>query len=147
MRHLATAAALFAATLLPGGLVGADASTTTTAPRGPAATPAIQARERSMVKVALYVRLEAKPGQEAALEAFLRNALPIAQGEATTPVWFALKFGPRSFGIFDAFIDEPGRQAHLEGAIARALLGRADELLASPPVIEKIDLLAAKVPG
>jgi quinol monooxygenase YgiN len=97
-----------------------------------------------MVKLALYVRLEAKPGKEATLKAFLESALPLAQGE---PVWFALQFGPSTFGIFDAFADEAGRQAHLGGAIAAALMSKADELLAAPPTIEKVDLLAAKLPG
>jgi quinol monooxygenase YgiN len=103
--------------------------------------------ERPMVKLALYVRLEAKPGQEATLKAFLESALPLAQGEASTPVWFALQFGPSTFGIFDAFADEAGRQAHLGGAIAAALMSKAGELLAVPPTIEKVDLLAAKLPG
>ena len=98
-------------------------------------------------KLALYVRLEAKPGKEATLKAFLESALPLAQGEVTTPVWFALQFGPSTFGIFDAFADEAGRQAHLGGAIAAALMSKADELLAAPPTIEKVDLVAAKLPG
>jgi quinol monooxygenase YgiN len=98
-----------------------------------------------MVNLALYVRLEAKPGQEAALKAFLESALPLAEGEAFTPVWFALQFGPSTFGIFDAFEDEAGRQAHLEGQIAAALMAKAGELLARPPTIEKVDLLAAKL--
>lgn len=100
-----------------------------------------------MVKLALYVRLEAKPGQETALEQFLKSALPLAQAERTTPVWFALKFGPTTFGIFDAFTDDMGRQAHLNGDIAAALMSKADELLAAPPRIEKVELLAAKVQG
>ena len=81
------------------------------------------------------------------LKAFLESALPLAQGEVSTPVWFALQFGPSTFGIFDAFADEAGRQAHLGGAIAAALMSKADELLAVPPTIEKVDLLAAKLPG
>jgi quinol monooxygenase YgiN len=105
------------------------------------------AKEKSMVKLALYVRLEAKPGQEVALKAFLESALPLAQAEASTPVWFALQFGPSTFGVFDAFANEAGRQAHLDGAIAAALMAKAAELLATPPRIEKVDLLAAKVPG
>ena len=100
-----------------------------------------------MVKLGLYVRLEAKQGQEAALKAFLQSALPLAQGEALTPVWFALQFGPSTFGVFDAFADEAGRQAHLEGSIAAALMAKAGELLAVPPKIEKVELLAAKLPG
>jgi quinol monooxygenase YgiN len=100
-----------------------------------------------MVKVALLVRLEAKPGKEAELADFLRGALPLANQEAATPVWFALKIGPSTFGIFDAFDDDVGRQAHLAGPIAAALMKRADELLSTPPKIEPVELLAAKVPG
>lgn len=98
-----------------------------------------------MAKLALFVRLDAKPGKDAALEAFLASALPLAEAESATPVWFALKFGPSAFGIFDAFSDEPGREAHLNGQIAAALMARADELLAAPPKIEKIELVAAKI--
>lgn len=100
-----------------------------------------------MVKLALYVRLEARPGQEAALAAFLTGALPLAEAEDATPVWFALQFGPGSFGIFDAFTDEAGRQAHLEGPIAAALMEKAGDLLSIPPTIEKVDLLATKLPA
>ena len=78
--------------------------------------------------------------------AFLTGALPLANQEATTPVWFALRLGPSTFGIFDAFPDDRGRQAHLEGPIAAALMARASELLAEPPQIEKVDLLATKLP-
>jgi quinol monooxygenase YgiN len=98
-----------------------------------------------MVKTALLARLEAKPGKEAELESFLKSALPLAQGEPATTVWFALRFGPSSFGIYDAFPDEAGRQAHLTGEIAKALFAKADELLAKPPVIEQVDVLAAKL--
>ncbi|MDW5445020.1 antibiotic biosynthesis monooxygenase [Polaromonas sp. SM01] len=100
-----------------------------------------------MVRVALAVRLEAKPGKEAEVAAFLESALPLANQEAGTPVWFALKFGPSSFGIFDAFADNAGRQEHLGGQIAAALMARAPELLAKAPVIEQVDVLAAKLPG
>jgi quinol monooxygenase YgiN len=99
-----------------------------------------------MVKVALLVRLEAKPGKEAAVEKFLAGALPLANQEATTPVWFALRLGPSTFGIFDAFADDAGRQTHLSGPIAAALMANAAELLAKPPQIEKVDLLAVKLP-
>jgi len=98
-----------------------------------------------MTKVALFVRLYAKPGKEAEVEKFLAGALPLAQGEAKTPVWFALKFGKGEFGIFDAFADDSGRKAHLSGPIAAALMARAGELLAQPPKIEQVDLLASKV--
>ena len=99
-----------------------------------------------MVKVALYVRLEAKPGKEADVENFLRSGLPLVQEEPATIAWFGIRLGPRTFGIFDAFPDEVGRQAHLSGKVAAALMAKASELLAQPPVIEKVDILAAKLP-
>jgi quinol monooxygenase YgiN len=99
-----------------------------------------------MVKVALLVRLEAKPGREADLESFLNAGLPIVQEEPATTVWFAIRLGPSTFGIFDAFPDESGRQAHLSGQVAAALMTKAPELLAQPPVIENVDVLAAKLP-
>jgi quinol monooxygenase YgiN len=100
-----------------------------------------------MVKKALLVRLEAKPGKEAEVESFLRGGLPIVQEEPATTAWFAIRLGPSTFGIFDAFPDEAGRQAHLSGRVAAALMAKASELLAKPPVIEKVDVLAAKLPG
>ena len=100
-----------------------------------------------MVKVALLVRLEAKPGKESELQKFLEGGLTLANQEPLTTVWFALKLGPSTFGIFDAFEAEAGRQAHLEGRIAAALMAKAPELLAAPPTIEKVDLLAAKLFG
>lgn len=99
-----------------------------------------------MIKVALFVRLEAKAGKEGDLEKFLEAGLTMANQEATTPLWFALRLGPSTFGIFDAFSDEDGRQAHLTGPIAQALMANAPELLAQPPSIEKLDVLGAKVP-
>jgi quinol monooxygenase YgiN len=95
-------------------------------------------------KLALLARLEAKPGKEEALANFLKSALPLAQAEPGTNVWFALKFGPGTFGIFDTFPDDNGRQAHLNGEIAKALFAKAAELLAQPPAIEMVDILAAK---
>lgn len=100
-----------------------------------------------MVRVALLVRLEAKPGKESEVASFLAGALPLANQEAATPVWFALKLGPSTFGIFDAFEADAGRKAHLAGPIAAALMAKAGELLASPPQIEQVDVLAAKLPG
>jgi quinol monooxygenase YgiN len=100
-----------------------------------------------MVKVALFVRLEAKPGKEKEVENFLLSGLPIVQAEPSTTVWFGLRLGPSTFGIFDAFPDESGRQAHLSGRVAAALMAKAGELLAVPPSIEKVDVLAAKLPG
>jgi len=99
-----------------------------------------------MVKVALFVRLEAKPGKEAEVESFLRGGLAVVQQEPATTAWFALRLGPATFGIFDAFPDEAGRQAHLSGQVAAALLARAAELFAQPPTIEKVEVLAAKLP-
>jgi len=107
----------------------------------------IYPKEYSMTKLALFVRLEAKPGQEAALADFLASALPLANAESGTTAWFALKFGPSTFGVFDAFADEAGRQAHLNGQIAAALMANAATLLSSPPNIEKVELLAAKLPA
>ncbi|MEO7143800.1 MAG: antibiotic biosynthesis monooxygenase [Bryobacteraceae bacterium] len=100
-----------------------------------------------MVHVALFVRLEAKPGKEADVENFLRGGLAIVNQEPATIAWFAIRLGPSTFGIFDAFPDEAGRQAHLSGKVAAALMAQAPDLLAKPPVIEKIDVLAAKLPG
>ena len=99
-----------------------------------------------MVKVALFVRLEAKPGKEAAVERFLLDGLPVVLEEPATIAWFGIRLGPSTFGIFDAFPDEAGRQAHLTGRVAAALMAKAGELLAEPPVIEKVDVLAAKLP-
>jgi quinol monooxygenase YgiN len=99
-----------------------------------------------MVKVALLVRLEAKPGKETAVAQFLEGALALANQESTTPVWFALRLGPSTFGVFDAFADDAGRKAHLDGPIAAALIANAAALLAKPPQIEQVDLLAVKLP-
>ena len=100
-----------------------------------------------MVTVALWVRLEAKHGKEAEVEAFLKGGLSIVQEEPATTAWFAIRMGPSTFGIFDVFPDDSGRQAHLSGRVAAALREKASELLAQPPSIEKIDVLAAKLPG
>jgi|SRR5476651_1600227 quinol monooxygenase YgiN len=100
-----------------------------------------------MVTVALLVRLEAKPGKEDEVENFLRGALPLAEQEPGTTTWFALRIGRSTFGIFDTFLNEEGRNAHLTGPIAAALMAKASELLAAPPVIENVDVLAGKLPG
>ena len=97
-----------------------------------------------MTKVALFVRLEAKPGKEAAVAQFLAQGLELARTETTTPVWFALQLGPQTFAIFDAFADEAGRHAHLTGPIAKALMANAPDLLAQPPAIERLDVLGSK---
>jgi len=86
--------------------------------------------------VALFVRLEAKPGKEADIESFLLNGLSIAQDEPSTTTWYALKLGPSTFGIFDTFADDSGRQAHLSGRIAAALKAQTPDLLSRPPNIE-----------
>lgn len=100
-----------------------------------------------MPTVSLFVRLEARPGKEHEVAAFLKQGLQLANQEATTPVWFALKLGPTTFAIFDAFADEAGRQNHLNGPIAKALMAQAANLLATPPAIERLDVLGAKLPG
>ena len=99
-----------------------------------------------MVKLALFARLEAKAGKEKEVAKFLEAGLGMANQEATTPVWFALRLGPSTFGVFDAFTDENGRQAHLNGPIAKALMAQAAELFAKPPAIEQIEVLGAKLP-
>jgi quinol monooxygenase YgiN len=97
-----------------------------------------------MVKVALWVRLEAKPGKEAEVEQFLKGGLAIVQGEPATVDWFAIRMGPSTFGIFDTFDDDSGRQAHLSGQVAAALMAKAPDLLATAPEINKVEVLAAK---
>jgi len=97
-----------------------------------------------MIKLALFARLEAKPGKEAAVAQFLEAGLAMAREEATTPIWFALRLSPTTFGVFDAFHDEAGRQRHLSGPIAQALMAKAPELFASPPSIEPIEVLGLK---
>jgi quinol monooxygenase YgiN len=103
--------------------------------------------DKKTVNVALWVRLEAKLGKEADVEKFLRDGLSIVQGEPATTTWYAIKLGPSTFGIYDTFQDESGRQAHLAGKVAAALKEKASELFAKPPSIDKIDILAAKLPG
>lgn len=97
-----------------------------------------------MAKLGLLGNIEAKTGKEGEVQAMLTSALPLAQAEAGTRSWYAFKLGPSTFGIFDTFDDEAGREAHLNGEIAKALMGKADELLAKPPQIDKVDLLAVK---
>jgi quinol monooxygenase YgiN len=100
-----------------------------------------------MVKLALYVHLEAKPGKEQDVEAFLLSGLPLVEEEPATSAWFGLKLGPTTYAIFDAFPDEAGREAHLNGKVAAALMAKAGELFATPPSIHKLDVLASKLPG
>jgi quinol monooxygenase YgiN len=99
-----------------------------------------------MVNRGLLVRLEAKPGKEAEVEEFLRSALPLVQQEAGTTAWFAVRFGRGEYGIFDVFPDDEQRDAHLRGPVAEALKQSAAELLAKPPQIQKLVVLADKLP-
>src|SRR5258705_12495238 len=98
-----------------------------------------------MVHKSLWVLLHAKPEKAQEVAQFLTDAVTLANQEARTIVWFALKLGPTTFGVFDAFADDRGRQAHLEGPIAKALMAKASELLSEPPKIEHVDVLAAKL--
>ncbi|HTF68493.1 MAG TPA: hypothetical protein VK638_38020 [Edaphobacter sp.] len=98
-----------------------------------------------MITVGLFVRLEAKPGKEKELAAFLMQGLELANRETTTALWFALRLGGGSFAIFDAFADEAGRQAHLNGPIAKALMAQAPHLLAEPPAIQQLEIMGAKL--
>lgn len=99
-----------------------------------------------MVKTALYVHLEAKPGKENEVQKFLEGGLALVNEEPATTAWFGMRMGPSTFGIFDAFPDEAGRDAHLNGKVAAALMAKAGELFAAPPKIQKVDILAAKLP-
>jgi quinol monooxygenase YgiN len=99
------------------------------------------------MKLALFARLEAKPGKEKDVADFLRQGLALANEESTTLMWFALRLGPTTFAIFDTFADEAGRQRHLGGPIAQALMAQAPTLLAAPPQIEPLEVLGAKLPG
>ena len=98
-----------------------------------------------MINVALFVRLEAKPGKVEEVATFLREGLSLVQEEPSTVAWFGIRLGPSTFVIFDAFPDEAGRQAHLSGAVAAALKEKASDLFSQPPSIEKADVLASKL--
>ena len=100
-----------------------------------------------MVHVALFVRLEAKPGKEKEVETFLMDGRALVMEEPATTAWFGIRLGPTTFGIFDAFPNEAGRQAHLSGKVAAALMAKADDLFSEPPSIQKVDVLAAKLSG
>ena len=99
------------------------------------------------VSVGLWVPLEAKPGKQEEVAEFLRSAKPLVDDEPGTIAWSAVRLGASSFAIFDVFEDDAGRQAHLNGKVAAALMERADELFAKPPEINQLDVLAAKLPG
>ena len=100
--------------------------------------------ESIMVKVGILARLEAKPGKEQEVANFLSSALPLARAEPDTITWYAIQIGPSTFGIFDTFPADTGRQAHLAGPIAAALMANAADLLSEPPDLKMIDILAAK---
>ncbi|MRX11790.1 antibiotic biosynthesis monooxygenase [Pseudoduganella sp. FT25W] len=97
-----------------------------------------------MIQYALLARFEARPGKEAAVEQLLQQGLALANQEAGTPVWLALKLADRVYGVFDAFHTEAARHAHLGGPIAQALMDNAAELFVRPPTIETIDVLGLK---
>ena len=97
-----------------------------------------------MTTKALWVPLEAKQGKEDEVAEFLTGALPLVEAEPGTRTWYAVRWGPSSFGIFDTFDDEDGRKAHLSGKVAEALMAKADELFSSPPQINQLDVLADK---
>lgn len=99
-----------------------------------------------MTKFALYVPLEAKPGKEKEVADFLRSALPLVNAEPGTISWFAIEEGPSRFAIFDTFDDEAGRDAHLNGKVAAALMAKAADLFVKPPAIHKLGILADKLP-
>ncbi|PYJ55520.1 MAG: antibiotic biosynthesis monooxygenase [Verrucomicrobia bacterium] len=100
-----------------------------------------------MTTKALFVKLEAKPGKENEVAKFLRDGQGLVAQEPATTAWFGIRLGPSTFAIFDAFPDEAGRDAHLSGKVAKALMEKAPELLAEPPKIEKADVLADRLPG
>lgn len=97
-----------------------------------------------MSRVSIWVQLEAKPGKEKEVEEFLKSAQPLAERERETISWYAIKMGPGTYGIFDTFTDENGRNAHLNGEIAKALFAKAKDLLAKPPEVSKPQILAVK---
>jgi quinol monooxygenase YgiN len=98
-----------------------------------------------MITVGLYVRLEAKPGKESEVDAFLQSARPLVEEEPATKAWFAIRMSDTTFGIFDVFPDDAGREAHLTGKVAQALMEKAGDLLAEPPIVAKLDILSAKL--
>jgi len=104
----------------------------------------IYSKYKIMETFAILARLEAKAGKEKEVLEFLKSALPLAEGEPGTIRWYALQIGPSTFGIFDTFETEQGREAHLNGPIAAALMANASSLLAKDPILEKLDLLAIK---
>jgi quinol monooxygenase YgiN len=112
-------------------------------------TNAIDRKETSMATVTkgLWVPLEARPGKEADVLRFLEGGCSLVEDEPDTTAWFAVRLGESQFAIFDVFPDESGRQAHLSGRVAEALIAQADELLARPPDIQHVDVIASKLPA
>ena len=100
-----------------------------------------------MVTKGLFVRLEAKEGKANEIESFLASVVSLVKKEPATKAWFANRFGPSHYGIIDMFDDEAGRDAHLNGEVAKGLMQVAPELFSSPPEIQKIDILASKLPA
>lgn len=111
------------------------------------ATDVLAEAGAAKVSNGLYVLLEAKPGKEEDVAEFLRQGKAVVEAEPGTIAWFGVRLGPTTFAIFDAFPDEAGRQAHLTGKVAAALMAKAPDLLAEPPKIQKVDVLASKLPG
>src|SRR5438309_11316331 len=100
--------------------------------------------ETAMSRVSIWAQLEAKPGKEKEVEEFLKSAQPLAEREPQTISWYAIKMAPGKYGIFDTFADENGRNAHLNGEIAKALFAKAKDLFAKPPEISKPEIIALK---
>jgi quinol monooxygenase YgiN len=100
-----------------------------------------------MVTVGLWVPLKAKPGRENDIASFLEAGRALVDEEPETTAWFAVRLGPSEFAIFDVFADDAGRQAHLRGRVAEALMAQAPELFAEPPEINEVEVIAAKLPG
>jgi quinol monooxygenase YgiN len=97
-----------------------------------------------MAKQAIWVMLKAKPGKEADVEAFLKQGANMSNNEAQTVTWYGVKMGPGMYGVFDTFNDEDGRDAHLNGEIAKALMANASTLFSNEIKIEKMEILASK---
>lgn len=97
----------------------------------------------SAVRVAIWATLEAKPGKEQEVADFLKSAVPLVDAEPATVTWYAVKIGSSTFGIFDTFVADEGRDAHLKGKVAAALMQKAPDLFSKPPDIQKIEVLAA----
>ena len=100
--------------------------------------------QKLMGTVTRIARHSFYPGKEEAVAKFLEIALDMARKEPTTINWYALRLSPSTFGVFDTFNDEDGRQKHLKGPIGQALMANAPELFSSPPSIEPVEVLGSK---